>query len=414
MPDMRALFALRRYPDPAISSDPLISGLVTRLQTLPVGPAPSDTFRAELRAQLVALAPRLVAEGVGAPARDASTGTRRAGWDRVRAGLLRPLRRPLAVAGTLIVIFALLLSGAVWLSGRTLPGDTLYGLKRASENVKLSLTSGTGARGREYLDLAKKRAQEISDLLARASALAAGPGAGASGSISSRTEKLIRDTLGDADSDLRNGARLLTGQAVHDASARPLDSLSSWAPGQISRLTSITDRLPAGALHERAAESRALAERALDRATRLRADIGCGCLNSTPSDDLGPLPCPAPCSTRPAQPGKQAPTGTAPPGPGGGQQPGPGTGNPTPGAPSGAPSSAPGGPPASGGASTGTGPAGATQTTGPPPTSPPGGILPSLPLPGTSSSAPITVDSCGVTITLGSLGVGLGTCGLHL
>ncbi len=163
MADFRALAGrLRRYPDPESSTDPVVSALIGHLRALPAGPSMRADFRAELRAQLVAATPRLVAEGVAADDSPATTDRLRAAWQSLRAGASRiPMRRPLAVVGSLVVIFGLLLAGAVWMSSRTLPGDSLYGLKRASENVQLSLISGDGARGREYLSLAKKRASEV-------------------------------------------------------------------------------------------------------------------------------------------------------------------------------------------------------------------------------------------------------------
>src|SRR5215475_6297628 len=112
MADVRSLVAaLRRYPDPVASADPMVSALVARLSSLPSPPKPSAGFREELRAQLVAVAPRLVAEGLATdPGADVVTarprpkGRVRATWQRV------PFRRPLAVVGTLVVIFAVLLS----------------------------------------------------------------------------------------------------------------------------------------------------------------------------------------------------------------------------------------------------------------------------------------------------------------
>ncbi len=161
MIDIRTLVSngLRRYPDPDVSADPLIRTIVGQLRALPT-PAPSPGFREELRAQLIAVTPRLVAEGVtaGRPARTARK-PHRATAPRV------PIRRPAAVMGTLLLLFVMLLAGGVWMSSHTLPGDSLYGLKRASENVQLSLTGGDGARGRQYLALAKKRANEVSGLL---------------------------------------------------------------------------------------------------------------------------------------------------------------------------------------------------------------------------------------------------------
>jgi len=406
MADVRSLVALlRRYPDPVASTDPMTSTLVARLSSLPSPPKPSPGFRADLRAQLVAVTPRLVAEGltpVDAPVTPSGT------WRRVRAAVHRmPLRRPLTVIGTLVIIFGVLLTGAVWLSSNTLPGDSLYGLKRASENVQLSLTSGPGARGKEYLTLAKRRADEVSSLLGRSSSLGGGAGVHAAGGVSAHTANLITNTLGDGDANLRNASRLLTGQAVSSRSNASLQTLLGTVPDLVSRLTAIVDRIPPGTLHDRAAGSEQLAERVVDRANRLRANIGCSCLTETSSDDLGPLPCTLPCNppanlTSPAPPGAG---GTTPPG-----------GSST--APSGAHSTATSGaasaplPGVPGVPTSASGSAGTTPPTGTAPSGSSSSLgLPSLSLP---ASGPVAINSCGLSITLGTIGIGLGPCGLHL
>jgi Domain of unknown function (DUF5667) len=401
MADLRSLVsALRSYPDPASSTDPLIRGLVQRLAAVPPPPGPSAEFSAQLHAQLVAVTPRLVADG--------ATGTVRRGWRGLRLRRF-PLRKPLAVVGALVVIFALLLGGAVWLSGSSLPGDSLYGLKRASENVQLSLTGGTAARAKEYLSLAKRRANEVSALLSRASALAAGAGPQAADGISARSAKLISDTLGDADSDLRNASRLLTEQAVDNRSADPLRLLLGAVPDQISRLGSIVNRILPGQLHDRAVASEQLATRVLDRANRLRAHLGCSCLTGTATDDLGPLPCSTPC----AAPSATAGTPISPGVPGRPGMHGPGS---APHSSGGAPA-----PPTTRATITGSG-AGASQPAAGSSSAPANGTpTPNAPQTSaaprgtstTTASSPIVINSCGVTITLASLGAGIGTC-LHL
>ncbi len=304
--------------------------------------------------------------------------------------------------GTLLLLFVLLLAGGVWMSSHTLPGDSLYGLKRASENVQLSLTGGDGARGRQYLALAKKRATEVSGLLGRTSSMAAGSGSQASGNINAHAAKLVADTLRDADADTLNGVRVLTGQAVRNMSNGPLTAVTTWAPAQLARLDSIVNRAPPGATRERAVASRHLVQRALTRANQLGHEMWCSCLANTANDELGPLPCDTACNpVTPAAPGQQ-----------------PGSTKPST-SPSTSPSSAEpatpnkssGGvntPPSSGsatGAGSGTGGATSSGSSG-------GSILP--PLPSVTPTAPITVDTCGVHITLGPLGLGLGPCGLDL
>ncbi|MFN2518081.1 MAG: DUF5667 domain-containing protein [Jatrophihabitantaceae bacterium] len=296
--------SLRRYEDPARSADPRIRALVTQLATLDPGPLPRAHFRAELRAQLVSVAPRLVAEGpaielprasgtIATPLRPAARpGT------KVRGAAARTTRisfaRPLAVVSAVVVVFALLLGGAVLLSKRALPGDALYALKRANENVALSLANGGVEKGRMYLSLAETRADEVSALLSRSSAMDAA-GSSAAAGVNSRTAALIATTLDSADSDVRNGAQLLGDEAVRTGSPDPLSIITGWAPDQLARLRSIVARLDDGALRDRVVASAQLTSAAFSRAEALRAVLGCRCPNKMVTDGLGPVPCPG-CS----------------------------------------------------------------------------------------------------------------------
>jgi hypothetical protein len=309
--------SLRRYEDPERSADPRIRQVVAELRTLEPAPAPRAHFRAELRAQLVAVAPRLIAEGTHAEAPGArADATARSLTDRLAAasGRVRGLSlgRPIAMVTAVIAIFALLLGGAVWVSKKALPGDTLYALKRANENVQLSLTSGDTARGKQYLSFASTRAQEATELLQHSSALAAGPGSTAAAGINAHTQKLVASTLDSADEDTRNASKLLGGQAVRNGSSAPLTAISSWVPGQLTKLQAVVDRIPAGALHDRAASSVQLVRAAGARAQALDALSGCSCLGSAATDALGPVPCPV-CEVQ-QSPAPTPTPGTASPG----------------------------------------------------------------------------------------------------
>src|ERR1700712_5660196 len=163
--------------------------LISRLRALP-GPVPEAHFRSELRAQLVAITARVVAESPVAespagskPSQAPSTATALAGKSSRPAGgrALRTLRRPvLALAGASTVL-VLLLGMAVWMSGGSLPGQSLYGVKRASENVQLSMAGGDTAKGQAYLQLAGNRVREVADLLSQPSAMLATDGISADG-----------------------------------------------------------------------------------------------------------------------------------------------------------------------------------------------------------------------------------------
>ncbi|MBV9592179.1 MAG: hypothetical protein JO147_00065, partial [Actinobacteria bacterium] len=171
--------AHRRSPfsrprDPEVSSDPRIRSVIDGLRESSepdAGSRPDPAFKTELRRQLVAVAPRLIDEGAAEPTSsrtDAAPGRnpllgRRHGA-RVRPGRLH-LGRPLAVVGTAVVVLTLLLGGSVWISTNALPGDTLYGLKRASESFQLSLQSGDTAKGKQYLQLAQTRSNEVASLV---------------------------------------------------------------------------------------------------------------------------------------------------------------------------------------------------------------------------------------------------------
>jgi hypothetical protein len=408
--------SLHRYVDPSQSSDPRVRELVAALGTLQIAPLPRAHFRAELRAQLVAVAPRLVAEGpadlIRHTPQTVAAAEKQASPSRVRELTTRlphlRLGRPVRFITAALTIVALAMSGAVWLSRSALPGDPLYGLKRASESAQFSLTTGNIARSKELLAFAKTRTDEAADLLSHANATGAGPQA--SGTIDDHTASLVTSTLGSSDDDVRQAAQLLGLQAVHDKSATALNLMTAWAPGQHSRLTDIVARIPNGALHDRAATSAVLVAAALARAQGLQPELRCNCLENAKSDSLGPVPCtvcsqPAPTQTQ--QPGNQSGGGSTS-----------GTNNKTGTTGTGTAGTTPSG--------TGTGTAttpnpaltpipGESDTPGignPLPTLP----LPSLPLPSVTlpSTPPLTADSCGVHITLGPIGFQFGTCGVHV
>ena len=297
--------SLRRFEDPERSSDPRIRAIVADLRAVAPAPPMRAHFRAELRSQLVAVTPRLVTEGVGverALTHESTPGAKRAASGATRElpavgarlgrGGAFALARPTAIAASIVALLAMILGAAVWMSGNAVPGDTLYGLKRANESVQLALTSGDTARGQKYLDFAAERTHEVSVLLSRSSALAGGAGLDAGGGINSHTAKLVDTTLDSADNDVRNASRLLGTAAVQSNSANPLDVMAKWAPAQVKRLQAISARVPAGSpLATRAAASTQLVSEAVTRSKTLVTLLDCHCLEQAPSDSLGPLPC---------------------------------------------------------------------------------------------------------------------------
>jgi Domain of unknown function (DUF5667) len=386
--------------------------LINRLRALPV-PTPQAQFRADLRAQLVAITSRIVSESATSPAAPpAGVPVEVAAASRARSsggGALRAVRRPaLALAGASTVL-VLLLAMAVWMSGGSLPGQSLYGVKRASENVQLSLAGNDTEKGRTYLQLATNRSREAADLLSKPAAMLAGPGVSADGRrVSPRTASLVTDTLASADAESKSGMQLLGRAAVAQLSKDPLAGVSSWLPGQRARLSEVRDRIPAGALRNRAQASLALLQRITTRTAELTRKMGCPCLAQALSDELGPLPCNA-CGSVPNRAPGGGPVRSVPvPLPGLNT---PGSSTTLPGlslpALGGSPGNSGTGTSHSGRSSSGR----AAGPTGSAPVLPPAGPV-SQPLPGLSPTGlgtavpggPITVNSSGVTISLPGIG----------
>jgi hypothetical protein len=418
---------LRSYPNPSSSIDPRIRLVVARLSAMPAARiAVPDTFRSELRQQLVAITPRIVAESQAATASQLPA-LNRAGKAAPAApqpgpgtAARRSLRRPVIALLAVTAFFVLLLGGALWRSGGTLPGDSLYSLKRAGENLQLSLLSGNAARGEKYLNLAGDRADEVRSLLSRDSATALGSGPQAAGVVSPHIAGLVTSTLDNEDSDVRDGTRLLTSNAASTGNVGPLNSMIVWSPSQLAKLNGIAGLLPAGQLYDRVLESVTTAQSALIRAVQIRAVAGSPCLASAPTDAYGPLPVtqcaiPAPSSTSSAAPAPGSPTSlptpkiqvtpgssSSPPSPISGA-----TGTQGSSTPSNDTDSPSGSSPPEPTQSTSAPESGSTQATqSAVPTPPDVATLPGLP------SVPVTISSCGVTITLLPLGsIDLGTCG---
>lgn len=384
--------ALRRLEDPAESADPRIRSLVASLSELDYAPAPEPDFRAELRAQLVAVAPRIVAES--RETAEAATSDAREGTQAPVADLERRRRRfahPLGIAAGVAAAFVMLFGGALWLSQKSLPGDSLYGLKRAGENIRLDLASSGTDRGHLYLSLAQTRVEEARALVQHSEALAGG-GTLAGGRLSPGTASLVSSTLNSADADLADGSTELNRQAVTSHSDSPLAIMKSWAPGQLTRLHDLLVALPAGPLQSRTASSWQLTSSALARARTLAPKIDCSCLQHAASDKLGPVPCTS--CTAPSAPSPKTGTSAVP----------------THVVPTPARSTAG----TSGSGSTGGRHAATTHAprvtipTAPAGSSPAGG-LPKLPIP-LPTKPPLTINSCGISVALGPLGVGVGSC----
>ena len=110
----------------------------------------------------------------------------------------------------------------VLLSRGALPGEMLYSIKRASESAEIGLTSGQEAKGLKHLDFASTRLEEVSDLIERQAATAAGAGPVAAG-IGPDEAALVLDNLRAFDEQARTGSRLILPLAAQPTGPSPAE-----------------------------------------------------------------------------------------------------------------------------------------------------------------------------------------------
>ncbi|WP_331558386.1 DUF5667 domain-containing protein [Actinomycetospora sp.] len=195
----------------------------------------------------------------------------------------------------------------VLLSRGALPGDMLYGLKRASESTEIGLTSGQEAKARKHLDVAALRLDEIQELLQRDSTTAAGSQPTAAGGDDADAA-LVADNLRAFDDQARTGARMLL-PLVNKPAGPPPGLLSQWAGQQRQVIDGFSPSLPPSG-REQAASSQRLVQQLQARATAFeKASTPCG---GSDSDELGPLPSPACSASQAKAPSITLPQATTP------------------------------------------------------------------------------------------------------
>ncbi|MDJ0341916.1 DUF5667 domain-containing protein [Streptomyces sp. H10-C2] len=152
-------------------------------------------------------------------------------------GKLRPRSRwsrRLAAGGLSVGVAAGALGGVAAASTNALPGDTLYGLKRGMEDLKLDMAGTGSSRGGVYLDMAATRMQEARRLMER----------GRSGVLDSESVGEVRKALSGMHQEAAEGHRLLTEAYQRDGSLQPMELLNAFNASHRDGWTQLRDRLP--------------------------------------------------------------------------------------------------------------------------------------------------------------------------
>jgi len=270
--------------------------LVSVLRDLDFDVSPSDQTRSRQRQRLVAMAAVRTAQAPAEPGRHRVT---HGGVDDEPAGIWAALsgrfreagsgRRVMAgIAGLSVIVAALGILAL--LAQSAIPGDTLYALKRGTEQARLVLAGNEQAEGRVLLGFASTRLDEIDKLLDEPVALIAG-GTGVQAADGSSVAELLVSTMDIMDRQTTEGTAALTSAAVGESSLPLLQYVGEWGIEQFGALDGLTDRMPSQA-RSRATESKNLLQRVVERLELLAQGLGCARSGDPASDDLGPLPLP--------------------------------------------------------------------------------------------------------------------------
>ncbi len=209
----------------------------------------------------------------------------------------RPRTADLVAAALFLVMAATGLT--LMLSRNALPGEPLYGIKRAGESTSLGLTFGDQARAQKHLEFATNRVTELGELAAEGGA----------------SEADYRMAVDDFTADVRAGVAQLTEVATGvDGGVQQLSDLRLWARNQEARLATQQNNLAPGAAAA-VGDARGLLGKVLQRSTALVARMNCYEITTGSSDDLGLLPAQGECTKKPATPpaGQGSPSTSAEP-----------------------------------------------------------------------------------------------------
>ncbi|QCX78340.1 hypothetical protein C9F11_23615 [Streptomyces sp. YIM 121038] len=188
------------------------------------------------RAQLVAAMEAMLAEGTTGDTASVPRQRSRKGAHRALRKL-KPrsrLSKGIAAGGLTVGVAAGAFGGIAAASNDALPGDSLYGLKRGMEDLKLGMADSDTDRGQIYLDQASTRLSEARRLMERTRA----------GELDHESLGEVRRALSGMRHDASEGHRLLRQAYERDGSLGPIQALSSFAKAHSASWRDLRAKLP--------------------------------------------------------------------------------------------------------------------------------------------------------------------------
>lgn len=215
--------------------------LATGLGELPK-PELDPEVKVVQRAQLVAAMEAMLLEGTAAGGGTIGTSVpeQRSRKGAHRATGLRKLKprsrlsQGIAAGGLTVGVAAGAFSGVAAASSDALPGDSLYGLKRGMEDLKLGMADGDSDKGEVYLDHASTRLNEARRLMER----------GRTGSLDHESLGEVRRALSGMRHDATEGHRLLHQAYERDGSLGHIQTLSAFTESHRRSWSDLQSRLP--------------------------------------------------------------------------------------------------------------------------------------------------------------------------
>ncbi|MFH9352693.1 DUF5667 domain-containing protein [Kitasatospora sp. NPDC017646] len=203
-------------------------GLADALGALP-GPALDQEVRTVQRAQLMAAFEQAFAGGPGAAV------PRQRRHRAIRTAPRGRWSRRFAIGGLVAGLAVGSLTGAAAASSSALPGDTLYGMKRGLEGLRLGLADSDSERGELLLGNAATRLGEANALVGQA---------GSTTGLSPATVDRVRRALDDMHADALKGRDLLRSVYRSNGSLDPMRALAGFAHDEDGRWSELQGRLP--------------------------------------------------------------------------------------------------------------------------------------------------------------------------